>query len=195
MELARSHGLSVAPDVADRLVESSGSNRAILASELEKYALYLKAEPGSLRELGHDTLDLLGADSSESDLGKLGDMALSGNGRDLLDELQRGTLADGDAVSVVKALLRRLAQLAPLRSRVDAGERPDAVMTSMGKALFWKDKPAFEQMLTRWDSARLAALIDRTATLEKSLMLSSEPPAAAVGEQLVTIARAARARR
>jgi DNA polymerase-3 subunit delta len=195
VELGRAEGLSISPGVAGRLVATSGANRAIIAGELAKYALYLGAEPGMLRELDHATIDLLGCDSSESDLNKFGDMALSGNGRDLLDELERGAMADGDAVSVVKALLRRLAQLVPLRSRIDSGERPDAVMTSMGKTLFFRDKPAFERMLTRWDSARLAAIVERTATLEKDIMLSGEPPAAAVGEELVTIARAARARR
>ena len=45
-----------------------------------------------------------------------------------------------EAIPVVRALQRRLLMLAPLRARVERGERLDAVMTSMGKALFWKDK-------------------------------------------------------
>ena len=52
--------------------------------------------------------------------------------------------------------------LAPIRRRVDAGERPQAVMTSMGKSLFWKDKPLVEKMLGMWDSAGLARVSERT---------------------------------
>ena len=33
-----------------------------------------------------------------------------------------------------------LLMLAPVRARIERGETADAVMTSMGKALFWKDK-------------------------------------------------------
>ena len=44
-------------------------------------------------------------------------------------------------IPVVRALQRRLLMLAPLRARIERGEALDAVMTSMGKSLFWKDKP------------------------------------------------------
>lgn len=61
--------------------------------------------------------------------------------------------------------------------------------------MFFKDKSIVSSLLRSWDSARLAALIDRTARLEKDLMLSDQPPVALLGDELVTIARAARARR
>ncbi len=195
VELGRTEGLSIAPDIAERISDAASGNRAIIASELAKYALYLDAEPGQIRELDHETLEVLGADSGESDSGRIGDMAMTGNGRNLLDELQRGTISAGDTVGVAKAMLRRLIQVAPLRSRVDHGESVDGVMTSIGKAMFFKDKSIVSSLLRSWDSARLAALIDRTARLEKDLMLSDQPPVALLGDELVTIARAARARR
>ncbi len=195
VELGRAEGLSISPDIAMRISEAAGGNRAIVAGELTKYALFLDSEPGKVRELEHATLDLLGADSSEADLGRLGDLAMVGNGRDLLDELQKGAIGPGDTVSVAKAMLRRLMQVAPLRSRVDAGERPDAVMTSIGRALFFKDQDTVGAMIRQWDSARLAALVDRTATLEKDLMLTDQPKITLLGDELVTIARAARVRR
>ena len=34
-------------------------------------------------------------------------------------------------------------------------------MTSMGKSLFWKDKPLVEKMLGLWDSAGLARVSER----------------------------------
>ena len=50
------------------------------------------------------------------------------------------------------------------------GERPQAVMTSMGKSLFWKDKPLVEKMLGLWDSAGLARVSERAGALERQLM-------------------------
>lgn len=194
-EMGRAEGLVIAPDVAERIAGEAGGNRAIIASELAKYALYLDAAPGRTRELDPATIDRLGADSSESESMRLGDLAISGNGRELLDELERGTLTASETVGLAKALLRRLVQVAPMRARIDAGERPDAVMTAMGRSLFFKDKALVGEILRRWDSKRLAALIDRAATLERDLMLSDQPVVALVGEELVTIARAANQRR
>jgi DNA polymerase-3 subunit delta len=195
IDLGRAEGLSIAPDVADRISEFAAANRAIVASELVKYALFLDSAPDRVRTLDHATIDLLGADSSEADLGRLGDFALTGNGRDLLDELQKGTISSGDSVSVAKAMLRRLVQVAPMRARVDSGERVDGVMASAGKSLFYKDQATIQMVLTVWQSARLAALIDRSSKLEHDLMLSDQPEVALLGEELITIARAARARR
>ena len=83
--------------------------------------------------------------------------------------------------------------LAPIRARVDLGERIQSVMTSLGKSLFWKDKPMVERMLALWDSAGLARVSERAGTLERRLMRGDSPPAAeALGEELVAIARQAR---
>ena len=88
-DLARTVGLRVSPDIAQRLAAAANSNQAIAASELEKFALYLGAEPAAPRELDHETLDLLSADAAEGDLFRLGDLALAGRMEALLDELGR----------------------------------------------------------------------------------------------------------
>ena len=191
MEMGRAEGLRIEPDVAARVATASGGNQAIIAHELAKFALYLDASADSPRELTHDAVDLLGADSSEGDMMRLGDLALAGNARALFEELDRSALAASEAIPVVRALQRRLLQLAPLRARVEAGQSVDAVMTSMGKALFWKDKALMQRLLSGWSAERLAQMLERSAALEKGLMLSHEPPVAALEEELTTIARAA----
>ena len=84
--------------------------------------------------------------------------------------------------------------LAPARARVERGEKPDAVMTSIGKALFWKDKPVIAQMLSQWSADRLARISERTGKLELALMFSPAPQQEALGEELLAIAREARRR-
>ena len=81
--------------------------------------------------------------------------------------------------------------LAPLRARIERGERIDGVMASMGKALFWKDKPLVQQLLSTWSADRLAEAASRVSALERQLRLSPVSDEAALGETLVTIARAA----
>lgn len=191
----RAEGLRIEPDVAARLAAACASNQAIVAQEMAKFALFVDSAPDRPRDLTHELVDLLGADSAEGNLMRLGDLALAGNGRELLEEFERAAIAPGESIPVVRALQRRLLQLAPLRARVERGERVDGVLTSMGKALFWKDKPLLHKLLLTWNAGRIAQAMERSASLERGAMLSDEPPVAALGEELVTIARAAARRR
>ena len=191
IEAGRAEGLQVDPAVASRLAAACNNNQAIVAHELAKFALYLGAAPDRPQELTHDAVDLLGADSGEGDMMRLGDLALSGRADDLFEELDRVALGNNEAIPVVRALQRRLIQLAGLRAKVDEGASVDAVMTSMGKALFWKDKPLMQRLLSGWTSERLAAMLERSAALERTIIFSDEPPVAALEEELATIARVA----
>ena len=193
-DLARSVGLRLSPDVAQRLAVAANSNQAIAASELEKFALYLGADPATTRELDHETLDLLSADAAEGDFLKLGDLALTGRMDALVEELGRLPSGGNEAIPVIRALQRRLLMLAPLRVRVERGESVDGVLTSMGKALFWKDKDSVKRMLSAWSAERIAQASARVAALERQLMLSRVPEEASLAETLVTLARVAQRR-
>ena len=190
IDLAQAVGLRVMPDLAQRLAAAANSNQAIAAQELEKFALFLGADVAHPRELDHATVDAIGADAAESDLMRLGDLALAGRMDDLLDELSRLPHGGSEAIPVLRALQRRLLMLAPLRARIERGERLDGVMASIGKALFWKDKPLVQRLLNTWSAERLAAGATRVATLERQLMLSGVSSEAALGETLVAMARA-----
>ena len=188
-DLGREAGLRIAPDVAARVAAASSNNQAIAAQEIGKFALFLGADPESPRDLDHATIDRIGADSAETDLMRLGDLALAGRIDALLDELGRLPHGGSEAIPVLRSLQRRLLMLAPLRARIEQGESVDGVMTSMGKSLFWKDKPLIQRLLSRWPADRLAEAAARVATLERQLMLSGVSVEAALGETLVTLAR------
>lgn len=190
-ELGRDAGLRVSPELAQRIAAASAGNQAIAVQELAKFALYLGADPADPKELDPGTVDLLGADSAEANLMRLGDLALAGRMDELLDELARLPHGGSEAVPVLRALQRRLLMLAPLRARIERGDRVSDVTTSMGKSLFWKDKPLVERLLSAWSAERLAEAASRVATLERHIMLRPLADEAALGETLVTLARAA----
>lgn len=198
-DAGRRFGLKIAAELAARLADSCGGDEAIASQELAKFALYLDALPHSPKELDGETVDLLGADSEGSFL-KLGDHALRGDLAVLAEELAHMPAGGSDAVSIIRSLQRRIATLAPARARVERGESVDAVMTSLGKSLFWKDKPAFEKMLSKWSSADLARIAERAGRLERELMRprarpgSAMPEEAALGEELLAIAHRAKVR-
>jgi len=191
IDLGRDVGLRLTPDLAQRISMATGNNQAIAMQELAKFALYLSADPANPRELDHETIDLLGADSAEADLMRLGDLALAGRMAELLDELGRLPHGGTEAIPVLRALQRRLLMIAPLRARVELGETIDAVMASLGKALFWKDKPLVQRLLSAWSAERLAEAATRISALERQIMLRPLNDEAALGETLVTLARVA----
>lgn len=192
VEVGRRFGLKIAPAVASRIADHCANDQAIVAQELDKIATYVDASPHAPRELDHDAVDAVGAESGEGDLMRLADLALLGELRDLGDALERLPPAGGEAVPVVRSLHRRLLMLAPVRARVERGERLDAVMTSVGKALFWKDKDAVGRMVRKWSAADLAKLAERANALERMLLFSDAPAREALGEELLAIGRKAR---
>jgi DNA polymerase-3 subunit delta len=194
IDVGRRLGLKIVPPLAARLADGCGNDQAVVAQELQKLALYVDASPHSPRELDTDAVDAVGAELEGGDLPRLADLALSGDLRGLADELARLPGAT-EAIPIVRALHRRLLMLAPARARVEGGERPDAVMTALGKSLFWKDKELFGRLLGLWDAKGLARIADRTSQLERNLLFSPAPDREALGEELLSIARAARGRR
>jgi len=121
-------------------------------------------------------------------------LALSGDTAGLVEELERLPTGGSEAIPVVRSLQRRLLMLAPARARVERGESVDGVMTSLGKSLFWKDKPLIARMLAAWDADRLARVAERAGQLERNLMFSSAPEQESLGEELIAIALQARRR-
>ena len=192
IDLGRPFGLKVSPSVAARIADSAGNDQAIVAQEMQKFALYAGASPEAPRELDQDVLDAVGAENAEGDFQRLADLALGGELDELADLLARLPAGGNEAVPVVRSLQRRLLMLAPLRARVERGERPEAVMTSLGKSLYYKDQAKVRRMLSKWSAEDLATASDRAGKLERSLMFTPVPDHEALGEELLAIARKAR---
>jgi DNA polymerase III subunit delta len=193
-EVGRTFGLRVAPAVAARISESCGNDQAVVGQELAKLALYLDAAPERPKELDHDAIDAVGAALPEGDFLRLSDLALGGDLAGLAEELSALSSGGTEAIPAVRSLQRRLLMLAPMRARVEAGESPGAVLTSLGKSLFWKDKPLLARLLERWDAAGVARAAERAGRLERELMLGEAPPRESLGQELVAIGRAGRRR-
>jgi DNA polymerase-3 subunit delta len=192
IDLGRRFGLEISHPVAARLADSAGNDQAIAAQELEKMALYVEASPEAPKVLDHETIDDVGAASAEGDFQLFADLAMSGSLDELADELARFPAGGSEAIPVIRSLQRRLLMLAPLRARVERGERVDGVLASLGRSLFFKDKAKVQRMLSKWSAEDLATVANRAGKLERSLMLTVAPDREALGEELLAIARKAR---
>lgn len=191
-DLGRRVGLKIPAHVAARLAETCGNDQAIVAQELQKFALYVGAAPETPRELDHEAIDAVGAESAEGDFLRLADLALTGEINELAGELARLPAGGSEAIPVVRSLQRRLMMLAPLRARIERGEHLDGVMASAGRALFFKEKSKVQRMLSKWSAKELATVSERAGKLERSFMFTPVPDREALGEELLAIARKAR---
>jgi DNA polymerase-3 subunit delta len=191
IEMGRERGLSLRADVARRLADATGANRALVAQELEKFAIFLDASPQTPKPLDHDALDALGAASEDGDLSRLVDSVGSGDAKALQTELVRLASEGVEGIGLIRAMLRRMTLLARLRAEVDRGNRVEAVMASQGKSLFWKEKDAVSQQLGRWRSDLLAKSVSRLVDAEREVKASGGLGAIAVDEELFAICRQA----
>lgn len=187
-------GLRISPDVARRIFDAAAGDRAVASRELEKLADFLDAGPQNTRQVDVDVLDAIGAGEGESSPAVLIDAVLRGQLRDAVEELKQLSDSGEDGVPLIRAALRRLLQLAPIRAEADR-QGLGAAMNGAGKALFWKDKDIVQTELKRWSSADLATLVERLTTAQAALLGSGSAGPVLVSQELLTIARASAGRR
>jgi DNA polymerase-3 subunit delta len=191
LEMARGEGLIVRPDVARRIAESCAGNRAVIAQELAKFALYAEASPEAPRPIDHDVVDALGAGSDEGDLSRLVDSAAGGDPAALEAELVRLHAEGLEGITLIRAMLRRMALLARLRAEVEQGSSVSAVMASSGKSLFWKEKDSIGAQLGRWRADLLAKCVSRLIEAERQVKAAGGIGPLAADEELFAICRQA----
>jgi DNA polymerase-3 subunit delta len=191
VDMARAEGLIVRSDVARRLADACAGNRAILALELQKLALYLDSAPERPQPLDHEALDAVGAAAEEGDLSRLVDSVGNGNSAMLQAELLRLSGEGVEGIPLIRAVLRRMSLLSRLRAQVERGNSPDAVMASHGKSLFWKEKASVGRQLSRWRSEPLARSVSRLLDAERQMKASGGLGPIAVDEELFAICRQA----
>jgi DNA polymerase-3 subunit delta len=161
MAMAREQGLKLDGDLARRLAEGAAGDRAVLASEIEKLALYIDASPEHPREADHAMIDAIAADIGEADLTRFVDAVLGGQEALLERELARLAGEGQEGIPLVRALLRRLLPMAAARAEVERGASPSVAADKVGRALFWKEKNAIARDVGRWPSTRIARAIEQ----------------------------------
>jgi DNA polymerase-3 subunit delta len=195
VELARDAGLRCTPDVARRLATACGADRAILSREIEKFALYLDADPERPKALDPEALDALGAASEEGDLGKLTQAVFGGQPQAAEAELARLASEGVEGIGLLRALGRRALQLAQLRAQVAEGDSIERVMDTAGKAIFWKERDSTVAALRRWTPDALSTAMARIAAAERKVKTPGFAGPAVVEQDVLAIARFAARRR
>ena len=169
--IAQEHHVWASPDVARMIGGMVANDRTLIANELEKIALYLDAGPDNVLEVTHGTLQKLGAETLEEDIGEAIDVTLGGNARLLQPMLTRMDATGVNEIRLIRALAIRVQMLAGLRAEVERGSSPHAVVEGT-RSIFWKDKKAVKDQLGLWDAAKLSRIETRLYEAEQAIKAS-----------------------
>ena len=189
-DLAREHGLRLQGRVAQQIAHAAAYDRAIMAREIEKLALYLDAAPEHPQTLDETGLAAVGADLGEGETTRLVAAALSGDTAALGDELARADEAGTSPIVWLRALARRLAALAEMRAEADAGDPVDAILKR--HRVFWREEAATKQALARWSATALGAAHDRGKRAERAIMAPGNAGGVLAEHALIQLAQARR---
>ncbi len=186
--LAREHGLRLGSNLDQRMVTLCGGDRAVLAREIEKLALYLDASLAHPQEAGVDDVEAIGAVNDEPDLSGLTDAVLNGKADAMADHLAALSAEGVDGIAVLRALNKRVHMLIKLSAEMAGGKTIDALVAP----LFWKERAPIAAQLRRWSPDRLAIVASRLLEAERGIKSARSVGPLLADAELTTIARAAR---
>lgn len=166
--LLREAGLQPTGQVARRIAAGAAGDRAVMAQEIEKLALFVDAAPDRPRPADDVALDAIGADLGEAEAGRAIAAIVGGQPAELALELARLQEAGVSPIAWLRQLARRLVSLAEMRADVDAGQGVDTVMKK--HRVFFKEEASTRAALGRWPSARLAAALEAVRRAERATM-------------------------
>ncbi|SEL66014.1 DNA polymerase III, delta subunit [Sphingomonas palmae] len=185
--MAREQGLGLGAGVAARIVRASDGDRAIMASEVEKLALYLDAGPDHPRDASADDLAEIGADLEEGEITPIVEAVIAGDASALIAALRPMQSSDASPIPWLRALARRLAALAEMRAAVDAGEGAGQVVKRF--RVFWREEAATIAALQRWNVQRLTRALDIVRATEREVMAKGGAGRTIADQQLLTLTR------
>jgi DNA polymerase-3 subunit delta len=189
--IARDGGLKLSGDLARRIVDLTGGDRALMSGEIEKLILYLDAAPERPMDATAEALDALSADNLDADAAPLVNAVLGGDLKGTQRELTRLARVGANMGSILRPLLSRAMLLANIRADFDRSGRLEPAVEAAGKAVFWKDKGQVTRQVRLWDARGIARVIQRLSNAERASRSSRNLGELLVRQELLTIARQA----
>lgn len=190
--IAREQGLRLPPEIARRIAGVAGNDRALMAGEVEKLALFLDAAPDRPAEATMEAYEALSAEAVEADIGPLVNAVLGGDIDVLHHELAMLAAGGTPLAAVTRPLLARAMLIGAIHAEAERGGGGlDRAIEAQGKAIFWKDKGHVQRQARNWPPATVARLMHRLLAAERATRDSRGPGEVAVRQELLTIARQA----
>jgi DNA polymerase-3 subunit delta len=189
--LAETEGMTLSREVGRALVAATGGDRALIAREVEKLALYLDAAPDRPRRAEQQDWLAIGADTPEEDVGAAINLVLEGKVAALPALFAELAALGTSEIRLVRALATRALLLARLRGEIDGAGKNARTLVDADRSIFWKERDAVARQLGRWSAPALVRLVDRLHALERALKAPDNPGMLLLRNELLWISRAA----
>ena len=186
-------GLRPSRDAAALLFDAAAGDRVVMRRELEKLALYLDADPARPLPLGADDVAALVPGSGDTDQFAIADAVAGGKAARASELL--GRLGSGLGIVALRATDRRLVQLLGLRTAVDAGASPRAVVDTARPPVHFKAKDAMVADLAAWTTPALTTALAAILAAERAIKAPASPGDVLAHRTLLDLARRAAAAR
>jgi DNA polymerase-3 subunit delta len=171
---ARARGLRFDGGIAERLIAATDGDTGLLAAELEKYVLFLDATPDAPKRLEAAHVAALGADSAEEDVGALVSAVVAGDRKGL--ERQLRLLADSSPIPALRAVARRLIQMAELRQMIDAGQDARQAMKALRPPIYpYAEADRLAGAMAKWPMARIRHGLQAMLAGEQAIKTPGSP--------------------
>lgn len=195
VQIARERGLRMDSGLARRIVDLTGGDRALMAGEIEKLALYHDALPDQPAEASHEALDALSSEVTDQDAPRLASLALGGETEALAVELVRFRALGGSLAGVLRIALQKATNVAEVRAALDSGAPQATAFRVGGRPLFQKEAEEMGRLVRRWSTDTIGRGVLRLAAAERASRTSGPIGETLIAQELLTVARqAARAR-
>ena len=180
-------GLRPGPGVTQQLAEASGGDRAVIAREAEKLALFLDAAPDRPRDATIGDLHAIGADLGEAELAESVEALVTGRPGALGAALARLDEGGASAIPWLRAHARRLIALAEMRAQIDRGEPVERVMKA--NRVHFREEASTAAALRRWTPVMLTDALGRLREAERATMASNNAGAVLAERAAVGLAQ------
>lgn len=187
-QMAREAGKRIAPDALAYLADNLGADRMVSRGEIAKLLLYKGDDttPVSLEDC-----EAVVGDSATLFLDDAAFAAFGGDFTLLTDALTRCESAGESPVAILRVAQKHGQKLHLAAASQEAGSRMDPQRLGV----HWTRKAGFERQLRQWSSDRLMRALEILTDAELTAKSTGMPAAAACGDALLRIARAARVSR
>lgn len=188
-------GLKLGPAEAAQLIALVAADRALLAAELEKLALYRDAAPERQRQVTSDDLVALAATSHDEDVGRVVNAAFGGNAAELAAGLAALEALKVAEIRVLRVMMGRALLLLSLCPAVAAGQPPAMAVAGARPPVFFNEKAAVADQLARWSAPALVRAVARLNDGERAIKAPGSAGRVAFHQLLLDICRVAARRR
>ncbi len=178
------HGLAVAPDAVEYLVERLGGDRLITRSEIDKLGLYMS---GAGRVERADAMRAVG-DSAVLSVEDVIQAALQGDVPALSRSLHRALQEGESPVGIVRMALRQFQRLHLAALLAEAGRPIADAIGQLRPPPFPRERERMAVLLQRWRAADLAAACTRLLETEQQCKSTGIPADCALDRSLIQIA-------